>query len=300
MSDIASIAAGAGATLTTAQDDDEHDVWGPACHYGAGDQFFEIYLSVNNEPAALDHFDSCKANTQAVPGLGDEAYFDRIRGCPINVGFYFDAQPLMVKSGDTVVAVARRDSGPLDNSSSLDTLIAVARVALQRLGLNPGATLAPLNSNVLDHPCSLLSDTEVRQAITGAAIASHSEWAADQSGLNALCIYATDNYSINPLQMMLGHGQEAINGFTQDRTYGNATPVTGLGDEAFEKASVQETDQPLVSLWVRSGETVVQLDMGPVAQSADYLSYVAPGNPDMQLGMLRQLVSLLLPRLSGS
>ena len=72
--------------------------------------------------------------------------------------------------------------------------------------------------------------------------------------------------------------------------------VEGVGDEAYSTEYPTDSDQPLVSLFVRKGETVLELNLGGNSYSADS-KLVAPGTPAEQLTLLRGLAELILPRI---
>jgi hypothetical protein len=293
------------ATFADAIDVDDHDVWGPSCRYEPGtgpnaqDKWVDLSVAVSSDARARPHFPTCRAAGAIVPGLGDDAFF-AASDCVVKLGFNFTENPLMVITGDTVVVVAKRSGGQLDGPQGRDTLIAVARAILAALGAAPGATPPPVNANALVHPCALLTTAEVG-VIVGATITEPAEFGADASRNNAQCYYGTSSSSVTPLTVTIGRGTAALNAFNGNiKRDPSFTPVPGLGDEAFQRGTVNETDQPLLAVVVRSGELVVTIQFGPVRQSADFLSYIAPGTPDQQLEMARTLVALLLPRVLGT
>lgn len=296
-----------GMTFAQAVDIDPHDIWGPSCRYldatgpNANERWIDLWVGVSKTAAAGAHFDACRAEGAIVPGLGDVAFMAKPGNakCEVKIGFNFQSSPLVVKTGDTVIAVGDGGRGSFGGPDRADKLVAVARALLAKLG-GVSVTPPPVNADALVHPCALLTASEVG-GIVGATITEPAEWSADASGNHAQCYYGTSSSSITPLTVTLGKGTPALNDFTanvqRDPTF---TPVAGLGDEAFQRGTVNETDQPLLAVVVRSGDLVVTLQFGPVRPSADFLSYVAPGTPEQQLEMARQLLGLLMPRVAGT
>jgi hypothetical protein len=281
-----------GLPLSAAEDLDNHDAWGPSCQYKGSDGTPELFVSVNSRPTGQQNFETCKANGETVLGVGEDAFYD-ISACPIQVAYQYIGNPLMARSGDTVIAVG--EAGKLESQKSREVIKAVARLVLEKLGFDPGTTPRPIAADALVHPCSLVSEAEVSSAV-GVAIASHTEWSA-QEGVEALCYYLTAD-NAQPLHLRLGTGQSVVREFSDYTRYGAGyTPVDGVGDEALQFQSAGEADQPLVSLYVRSGETVLELYLGGNGESADTFKLIAPGTPAEQLEILRGLAQLILPRL---
>jgi hypothetical protein len=294
-----------GATFTEAVDADDHDIWGPSCRYLPGtapnqlEKFIDLWVAVSSAPTARPHFDACRSAGAAAPGLGDEAFYASYQQaeCQVKIGFFFSASPLLVRSGDTVIALGYRSGGQLDSGKFRAAFPAVARAILTKLGASPGATTPPVRADVLANPCLLATDAEVT-AIMGATITAHYEFPADASGNRASCGYSVGLSGIDTVGLKLGQGEAALGSFNSEyrRTdYWHA--LEGFGDEAYTQQEKNETDQPLVAVALRKGDVVLVLRLGPVRESADFLSYVAPGTPDQQLAMIRKLVDLMLPRL---
>lgn len=287
-----------GVTEPEAIDVDEHDIWGPACQFKGSGVFTDLIVAVNTQPAASENFATCQAAGESVFGLGDEAFLDRGQ-CVMRVGSFFISSPLMIRSGNTVIAIAISFDGALTNFSNVDGLSAIGRLMLQHLGLNPGTPLATVDPAALDQPCDLVSDGDV-SSILGVTIGAHFGRGEAENAGQALCIYSVAETSIQPLTLTLVRGDEAVREFGNKTVYqpDRYTIVPGIGDAALTDQHQSETDQPLVSLYVRRGDAVLTLSMGPIRQSADLLSYVAPGTPAEQLEMLRQLAGIILPRLT--
>jgi hypothetical protein len=293
--DVAGLAAGV--ALTAAEDVDDHDVWGPSCQYKSADDIVQLDLSVNTGSAAQANFEACAVGGEIALGVGDEAVRSRTV-CPIKIGFRFYGDPLLVRSGDTIVEVAVNATGELGYNTTPDFAVKVARLTLERLGLDPGATPAPVAVAAVTHPCGLVSDGEVA-SIVGVTIDTHFERGEAENAGQALCIWTVPNSSIQPLTLTLVHGPEEVREFGNKILYSpeQYTSVPGIGDAAVSEQGQSDTDQPLVTLYVRSGDAVLTLHLGPVRQSDDFLTYVAPGTPAEQLEMLRQLAELILPQL---
>ena len=290
-----------GLSIAAAIDADEHDVWGPACRYmdatgpNANEKWIDFWIAVSSTAAARAHADDCRASGTIVPGLGDDAFF----GCDVKIGFSFSADPLIVRTGDRVIAVGNSDIHGINGPDTRDKVIAVARALLAKLG-GTSATPPPVQGNFLAQPCALLTDAEVG-SIVGAKITEHFENSADAGRTHAICQFTTGISGVDPLLVTLGQGDVALGTFNGDvKRNPNWQPLAGLGDEAFTQQTTNETDQPLVAVTIRKGDLVLELRLGPIRQSADFLSYVAPGTPDQQITMLRQLVGLILPRILGS
>lgn len=295
---IADIAGLTGVTEPEATDVDEHDIWGPACQYKGSGVFIDLNVAVSTQPAATENFATCQAAGETVFGLGDEAFLDH-GPCVMRVGSFFISSPLMIRSGSTVIAIAISIDGALSNFSNVDGLSAIGRLVLQHLGLNPGTPLATVDPAAFNQPCDLVSDGDV-SSILGVTIGAHFGRGEAENAGQALCIYSAAEISIQPLTLTLVRGDEAVQEFGNKTLFqpDRYTTVPGIGDAALTDQYQSETDQPLVSLYVRRGDAVLTLRMGPVRQSDDFLSYVAPGTPAEQLDMLRQLAGIILPRLT--
>jgi len=297
-----------GVTIASAEDVDEHDVWGPSCRYldpagpNANDRWIDFWLAVGSSQPLRSAFDACRPTGEIVPGLGDDAYFATFAGppdCKVKIGFYFDALPLMVRTGDTVVALGDGGEHSLAGPDRRERILAFARAVLAKLGAGPGATPPPVQGDALVHPCNLVSDADVG-SILGTKIDAHFEDSANSTGTGASCIWSINIGSLQPLTLRLGRGTAALNAFNSNiKRNSNYQPIDGLGDEAFTEQDVNETDQPLVQVAIRKGDVVLELILGPVRQSADFLSYVAPGTPAQQTEMIRKLAGLILPRIFG-
>jgi hypothetical protein len=297
---IEDVAGLTGFTEPEAIDVDEHDIWGPACQFKGSGVFTDLIVAVNTQPAASEHFATCQAAGETVFGTGDEAFLDRGQ-CVMRVGSFFISSPLMIRSGSTVIAVAISFDGALSEFSNVDGMSAIGQLMLQHLGLNPGTPLATADPTALSHPCDLVSDDDV-SSIVGVTIGAHFGRGEAENAGQAMCIYSAAEISIQPLTLTIVHGEEAVSEFGNKTVYQPDlyTIVPGIGDAALTAQYQGETDQPLVTLYVRRGDAVLTLSMGPIRQSADFLSYVAPGTPAEQLEMLRQLAGIILPRLTGT
>lgn len=284
-----------GVPLAAAQDVDEHDLLGPACHYVGADNRLAFLVAVNQQPAAGVHFGSCQQGGQMVLGLGDAAVIGR-GDCAALVVDLLPLQPVvLVRSGSTVVTIA----GATANGSA-DALVEVARRLLTGLGLNSGSTPAPVASLALSHACSLASDHEVGAIINEPITSIYERDPALNAGISE-CEYHSGDGSFVPVDVKLMNGPDALAKWSayQGIEKGNKVPVAGLGDAALSEQFPGYEDQPtLVNIYVLSGASVLEIDMGASRQSADYLSYLAPGTPDQQLDMLQQLARLILPRLT--
>jgi hypothetical protein len=256
--------------------------------YNGADGNVELLVAVNSQPAAVPHYDECKANFETIIGVGQEALYSV--SCPIQVEFQSINNPLLVRSGATVVAVG--EGGQMETEQARALEVDVARLVLQRLGLDPGSTPGPVASSVLVHPCALVSNAEVAAAV-GVEIVNQSESSAGEN-VNAMCTYRTADEN-EPLRMDVGTGQYALQAFANLRNNPSYPAVEGVGDEAYSTQYAVESDQPLVSLSVRKGETVLDLSLGGNSYSADG-KLVAPGTPAEQLTLLRGLAELILPR----
>ena len=195
-----------GLPLSSAVDVDNHDAWGPACRYNGADGNAELLVAVNSQAAAVPHYDECKANFETIIGVGQEALYSV--SCPIQVEFQSISNPLLVRSGATVVAVG--EGGQLETEQARALEVDVARLVLQRLGLDPGSTPGPVASSVLVHPCALVSNAEVAAAV-GVEIDNQSESSAGEN-VNAMCTYRTADEN-EPLRMDVGTGQYALHAF---------------------------------------------------------------------------------------
>lgn len=280
-----------GVPLTSAEDVDNHDAWGAECHYRSGEDV-ELFISVNSRPSGRQKFEECRSGGITVLGVGDEAFYD-VSTCTIVVGFRAIGNSLLVRSGETLLVVG--EGGQLEYERAREVIVEVARLALQQLGLDPGVTPPPVAADALVHPCTLVTDAEVGAAV-GVDIPTHYERSA-VDGLGATCYFALAGSNLFPLYLSLGTGQIAVAGFSDNRTSAGFTPVDGLGDEALQSQLQTDSDQPLVSLYVRSGETVLELHLGGNGQSAETFKVLAPGTPAEQLEILRGLAQLILPRL---
>jgi hypothetical protein len=281
-----------GVPMGSAEDVDYHDAWGPACRYNGTDGNAELYVAVDTRPGAVEHFDECKTNGEAILGVGEQAFY--ASGCPIQIEFDVIGNSLLARSGTTVVTIG--EGGQLEFEPGRALLVDVGRLVLQRLGQDPGAAPQPVASGALLHPCTLASNAEVAAAV-GVEIANQSETAAVED-LNAMCYYRTADED-QPLRLNLGTGQDAVRmfGYYADNPVYQA--VEGVGDEAYSTEIAVESDQPLVTLSVRRGETVLELQLGGNGYSADTFKLIAPGTPEEQLALLRGLAELILPRVFG-
>lgn len=292
-----------GSTLTAATNVDEHGTWDPACHYFGSDSigsgnYIDLFLSVQHGAAGLANFDACGANAEPQLGVGEQALWAGNGQCVIRVGsFDFFSTLLLVRSGDTLMTVSARQDGRLDSDQLRAVDVAIARHVLQRLGLDPGSTPPPLAVDALAQPCSLLSDAEVATAVR-IGIATHYERAA-VDGLGATCYYALADSNLFPLHFELGSGQIAVGQFSDYKASGGHTAVDGIGDDAVQTQSQTDSDQPLVSLYVLTGQTVLKLYLGGNGQSTETFKVIAPGTPAEQVDILRGIAELILPRLAA-
>jgi len=284
-----------GLPLSAAEELDNHDAWGPSCQYMGSDGAAELFVSVNSRPSGRLNFDTCRVNGETVVGIGEEAFYV-ISGCPIQVGSDSIGSPLMARAGDTVVAVG--EGGLLEYDRSREAVKQVMRMVLEKLGFSPASTPAPVSAAALEHPCTLVTDAEVAAAV-GADISTHYERSAVDS-LGATCYFPLTGSNLFPLHLSLGTGQTAVAGFSHNRTFEGFTAVDGLGDEALQNQLQTDSDQPLVGLYVRTGETVLELHLGGNGQQAEPpFKVIAPGTPAEQLEILRGIAELILPRLSN-
>lgn len=297
-----------GVTIGSAEDVDEHDRWGPSCRYldpagpNPSSKWIDFWVAVRSAGALRPLFDTCRPTGEIVPGVGDDGFFVTHQGppdCQVKIGFFFDALPLMVRTGDAVIALGDGGEHPLEGPDVRGRKIAFARAILAKLGAAPGATPAPISGDALVHPCALVSDVEVG-SILGTKIDEHFEDSANAQGTGASCIWSINIGSLQPLTLRLGKGTDALNRFNANvKRNDNYQPIAGLGDEAFTQQGVNETDQPLVQVVIRKGDVVLELILGPIRQSADYLSYIAPGTPAQQTEMIRTLAAEVLPKIFG-
>jgi hypothetical protein len=281
-----------GIAISAAEELDNHDAWGPSCRYNSSDGSAELFISVNPRPTGMQNFDACKPTGEQVLGVGDDAYYDTSK-CPILVGHDYVANPLMARTGNTVVAVGLGSQVDFDRAKEIAKEI--GRLVLGNLGLNPGSTPAPVAGYALDHPCSLASELEVG-ATVGVPIATSYERSA-VDGQEATCFYALADSNLYPLNVRLGTGQNSVREFNDEKAFEGFLSVDGIGDEALQSQVQIDSDQPLVTLHVRSGETLLDLSLGGNGHSTETFKVIAPGTPDEQLLILRQLAELMLPRL---
>jgi hypothetical protein len=284
-----------GAPLTSTEDVDEHDEWGPACHYTAGDENVLLFVGVNRQPDAASRFDACSESGQPVPGVGEDAFIGQGDCRYVKIGFYGIEQPLMTRSGDLVLTVAQPMNDP---TGWIARLTAVARQVLQELGVDPGTVPTPVSEQALGHPCGLISDAEV-STIVGEPITSTYEEPSTPDYPVGDCEFHAGDGGFVPFDLQISAGPDALRQWGAYRGYerGDKMPVEGIGDEALSETSEGYADQPLVRLMVLSGDAVLELAMGTIREAADYSTEIAPGTPDQQLEMLRELADIILPRL---
>jgi hypothetical protein len=290
-----------GEPLAAAEQLEENDEWGPACHYRTDDGRVLLFLGVWTGPEAVSRFDACDG--EPVLGVGESAIIGTGPGCgAVYVGSYFIEQPLVTRSGDTVVAVGAvtEETGGVNRIGSREAQVAIARQLLEHLGLDAGEAPTPLDPAILEHACSLVAEDELA-GIVGATITSTVEYQPSPGYPKGGCQYSwAKDGNEGWLGLSISAGEEALEEWGSFRTWarGNKVPVEGLGDEALtEGTEMYDTDQPLVSVWVLVGDAVLLLNMGP-ERLPDYTQR-APGTPEEQLAMLRQVAEVILPRLGG-
>lgn len=294
-----------GAALVASEVIAENDDWGPACHYRDADDEVLLFVGLSTGSEALTRFESCEASGQPQPGVGEAAVvsMDDDRCPSVFVGSYFIEGQLVVRSEDTVLIVAAvtEDFGSVNKEGSPEAQAAIARRLLEELGMDPGATPAPIDIGVLEHPCSLATPEEVGEVVR-VPITSVMEFPGDSSSPTASCQFVAADGNAIPLYLGVTTGETALEEWGTYQTYrrGDKVPVDGLGDEALSEVveGCCDLDGPLVSMWMRVGEAVIQLDMGPVERNADYTMRTA-GTPDEQVAMLRAIAEIVLTRLQG-
>jgi hypothetical protein len=294
------VVAMSGVALSKSQDVNEHDVWGPACHYSSADEIPQLDLAVNSGAQALANFDSCGAGARTVPGLGDAAV-QTVWPCEIRIGLRFNSSPLLVRTGDTVLTVGVNAVGSLGYDGPSDLASQIAALALSRLGLGPTVTPGvlptptptPAGNSAVEHPCDMLTAAEVGSAI-GVAVE-----ARPYSYEPGTCEYWTAGNAFEPLVLRIGTGQVAVDYFNNHLADGTNIAVDGIGDEAWREDFDCCADYNLLGLYFRTGEVVVQLLISPIGESPDGSTDIAPGTPDEQMTWLSQWANLILSRLGG-
>jgi hypothetical protein len=280
----------------------ENEGWGPACHYRNEDDDVLLFLGVWTGPDAVAHFEGCPG--EPVLGVGEAAIIGAgpAECRSVYVGSYFIEEPLLARSGDTVVTVGAvtEESGGVNQVGSREAQVAIARRILGHLGLDAGEAITPLDPAILEHACSLLSEEELA-GIVGASITSTAEYQPSPSYPKGGCgwNWAKDGNS-GSLGLSISAGDAALEEWGSFRTWakGSKVPVEGLGDEALtEPVLLLGPEHPLVTLWVLVGDGVLVLNMG-AEQLPDYTQR-APGTLEEQLAMLRQVAEVILPRLAG-
>lgn len=293
----ASAASGLGGPpLASAEDLDTHDVWGPGCAYVDATGAMQLFVAVSDRATAEPNFATCAVGGEAIQGLGDAAFYTR--SCQVVAKFKYMSNPMViVRFGSTVVTVTMpppTGSTSTEYESLRAWVAAVARAVLEKLGSVPGATPPPVSGNALVHPCALLSDAEVAGRL-GVAIASETEWSAENDE-NAICYYRRAD-QLPALSFNLGRSARLVRLFGDHASDSRFIPVGGIGDAAYKSEYGDESDRPLVSLFVRQADTVLELYIGGNGVSSNGLA-IAPGDPAAQLALLRELATLILDRAS--
>lgn len=283
-----------------------NDDWGPACHYRDAAEDARLIVGVTSGPDAVARFETCAVDGRPQPGVGEAAIIGLgIRCGAVFAGTFFIEEPLLVRAGETILVVAAvtQDQPTVNQLGSPEAQVVVARRILEGLGLDPGAapaTSVPIDPGLLTEPCRLLSTDEVAD-ILGVAITAATDQPGDATSPIAGCQYDAANGMVLPLTitLILGDAGRDEWAYQADRSSG-AQPVDGLGDGAVWAAvdNGSGLDQPLVSVWVRTGDAVIRLGAGPTLDPTDF-TLRALGTPEEQLALLRSLAELLLPRLVG-
>jgi hypothetical protein len=294
---VADVVGLSGVSVASAEDIDEHDVWGPACQYKTADDVMQLDITVNHGPTAQANFEACKVGANAVVGAGDEA-FRTVRPCTINIGGRFISEPFIVRAGDTYIAVAINEIGELGYAHVPDLDLKLARLTLERLGLKVGTTPSPTGFDILAHPCALVPADQAG-SIMHEAITETSETAITVDGPGGGCEYSTAAGSLYPpLTVGVTIGDADARWATAgDLSKDEHVPLPGLGDEAFSETFPPDPPfDPTVHVYVRRGELILQL-FSDAVPTTDGERWVAAGTAAEQLQMLTQLAQLILPQL---
>jgi hypothetical protein len=228
-----------GATLVASEVIGENDDWGPGCHYRDAADDVLLFVGMTTGPEALARFATCQASGQPEPGVGEAAFVGNGSGCEVvPTSSYFIVGPLVVRSADTVLVVAAvtEAQGPVNKTGSREAQAVIARQLLEQLGFDPGATPAPIDPALLDHPCGLLSPDEVGEVV-GVTITSVQENPPREGYPTATCTFVALDGNAFPLTLYVTTGEEALEQWASYLTYraGDKVPVEGLGDEALSE-----------------------------------------------------------------
>ena len=254
--------------------------WLSECVYWREDELAPLRVTLGIGPAYVARFEQLRTDPAARPrsGFGDEAVLrmSEITGLDGPVGAMF------ILTGDAVIglelgiAEALDDGGLVlvgDGPTQERILRGLGATAFRRLtGSGPepsvGATpsIQPVAAAALTHPCGLLSDNEVAGAM-GVVIAEHLEWSEVPSGQDAMCRYLTAD-GFGPLIIRVAHGPDGLGEFSGFFNHGYPA-VPGVGDRALRMESEGVAELPLVTVLVQKGDAVVELALGPVAETTD-------------------------------